>query len=70
MHLPEVIEPEGLVVLPRVVFDDMQPKQGPPDSSKPPPGTEPGTHKIEFVVRDIDDDRVTRHEESSFIVPH
>ena len=31
---------------------------------------EPGTHKIEFVVRDIDDDRVTRHEKSSFIVPH
>jgi cytochrome c oxidase accessory protein FixG len=29
----------------------------------------PGTHKIDFIVRAIDDDRVIRHEPSSFIVP-
>ena len=29
----------------------------------------PGTHKIEFIVRAIDDERVVRHEPSSFIVP-
>ncbi len=30
---------------------------------------EPGTHKIEFIVRAVDDDKVVRHEKSSFIIP-
>ena len=30
---------------------------------------EPGTHKIEFLVRAVDDDNVARHEPSSFIIP-
>jgi len=30
----------------------------------------PGTHKIEFIVQAIDDDKVVRHEKSSFIIPH
>ena len=29
----------------------------------------PGTHKIEFIVQAIDDDKVIRHEQSSFIIP-
>ncbi len=29
----------------------------------------PGTHKIEFIVQAIDDDKVVRHEPSSFIIP-
>jgi cytochrome c oxidase accessory protein FixG len=29
----------------------------------------PGTHKIEFVVQAVDDERVVRHEKSSFIIP-
>jgi len=30
---------------------------------------EPGTHKIEFIIQAVDDDKVVRHEPSSFIVP-
>jgi len=30
---------------------------------------EPGTHRIEFLVQAIDDDKVARHEPSSFIIP-
>jgi cytochrome c oxidase accessory protein FixG len=29
----------------------------------------PGTHKIEFIVQAVDDDKVVRHEKSSFIIP-
>ena len=29
----------------------------------------PGTHKIEFVIQAVDDDKVIRHEPSSFIFP-
>ena len=29
----------------------------------------PGTHKIEFIVQAVDDEKVVRHEKSSFIVP-
>jgi cytochrome c oxidase accessory protein FixG len=29
----------------------------------------PGMHKIEFIVQAIDDDKVVRHEQSSFIIP-
>ena len=29
----------------------------------------PGPHKIEFIVQAVDDDKVVRHEKSSFIVP-
>jgi cytochrome c oxidase accessory protein FixG len=29
----------------------------------------PGSHKIEFIVQAIDDDKVVRHEQSSFIIP-
>ena len=29
----------------------------------------PGTHKIEFIVQAVDDDKVVRHERSSFIIP-
>ncbi|TMH34151.1 MAG: cytochrome c oxidase accessory protein CcoG [Betaproteobacteria bacterium] len=29
----------------------------------------PGTHKIEFVIQAVDDDKVIRHEPSSFIIP-
>jgi cytochrome c oxidase accessory protein FixG len=30
---------------------------------------EPGTHKIEFIVRAVDNDKVVRHEKSTFIIP-
>ncbi len=30
---------------------------------------EPGTHKIEFIIEDITDSKVSRHEKSSFIIP-
>jgi cytochrome c oxidase accessory protein FixG len=30
----------------------------------------PGTHKIEFIVQAVDDEKVVRHEKSSFIIPH
>ena len=30
---------------------------------------EPGTHRIEFLIQAIDDDKVARHEPSSFIIP-
>ena len=29
----------------------------------------PGTHKIEFIIQAVDDDKVVRHEKSSFIIP-
>jgi cytochrome c oxidase accessory protein FixG len=29
----------------------------------------PGTHKIEIIVQAVDDDKVVRHEKSSFIIP-
>jgi len=29
----------------------------------------PGAHKIEFIVQSVEDDKVVRHEKSSFIVP-
>ena len=29
----------------------------------------PGTHTIEFIVQAVDDDKVVRHEKSSFIIP-
>jgi cytochrome c oxidase accessory protein FixG len=29
----------------------------------------PGTHKVELIVQAVDDDKVVRHEKSSFIVP-
>jgi hypothetical protein len=29
----------------------------------------PGAHKIEFVVQSLEDEKVIRHEKSSFIVP-
>jgi hypothetical protein len=29
----------------------------------------PGPHKIEFIVQAVDDEKVVRHEKSSFIVP-
>ena len=31
---------------------------------------DPGTHKIEFIIQAVNDDQVTRHEKSSFIIPH
>jgi polyferredoxin len=31
--------------------------------------TKPGTHKIELIVQSLDDDKVVRHEKSSFIIP-
>jgi hypothetical protein len=30
----------------------------------------PGAHKIEFTIQSVDDERVVRHEKSSFIIPH
>ena len=30
---------------------------------------EPGAHKIEFIVESVEDEKVVRHEKSSFIVP-
>ncbi len=36
------------------------------------PGTDalkPGTHKIEFIIQAQDDEKVVRHEQSSFIIP-
>jgi len=30
----------------------------------------PGTHKIEFIIQAQDDEKVVRHEQSSFIIPH
>jgi cytochrome c oxidase accessory protein FixG len=35
----------------------------------PAEGASPGTYKIEFTVRDLDDERVARHEKSSFVFP-
>ena len=32
-------------------------------------GIQPGPHKIEFIVRAVDDEKVVRHEQSSFIIP-
>ena len=32
-------------------------------------GTRPGPHKIEFIVQAVNDDKVVRHEQSSFIIP-
>jgi cytochrome c oxidase accessory protein FixG len=32
--------------------------------------TRPGPHKIEFLVQAVNDDKVVRHEQSSFIIPH
>jgi len=29
----------------------------------------PGTHKIEFIIQAVDDEKVVRHEKSSFIIP-
>ena len=29
----------------------------------------PGTHKVEFVVQAVEDEKVVRHEPSSFIIP-
>jgi cytochrome c oxidase accessory protein FixG len=39
------------------------------DSRDPHDELTPGTHKIEFIVQAVDDERVVRHEKSSFIVP-
>jgi hypothetical protein len=38
--------------------------QAPAESAKP------GTYKIEFTVQAIDDEKVARHEKSSFVFPH
>jgi hypothetical protein len=29
----------------------------------------PGTYKIEFIVQSVDDEKVARHEKSSFVFP-
>jgi polyferredoxin len=29
----------------------------------------PGTHRIELIIQSLDDDKVVRHEKSSFIIP-
>ena len=38
---------------------------------EPPGGVAPaaGPHKIELTVRAVDDDKVVRHEQSTFIIP-
>jgi cytochrome c oxidase accessory protein FixG len=33
------------------------------------PELEPGTHKIEFIIQAVGDEKVARHEKSSFIIP-
>ena len=31
--------------------------------------SQPGTHKVEFIIQAVDDEKVVRHEQSSFIIP-
>ena len=35
----------------------------------PRDGVAPGTHKIDFTIQAVNDDKVVRHEQSSFIIP-
>ena len=43
--------------------------QVPVDAAAGSAALEPGTHKIEFIVQAQDEEKVVRHEQSSFIVP-
>ena len=33
------------------------------------PALQPGTHKIDIIVRAVDDEQVSRHEKSTFLIP-
>ena len=43
--------------------------QVPVDATAGGAGLQPGTHKIEFIIQAVDDEKVVRHEQSSFIIP-
>jgi hypothetical protein len=43
--------------------------QVPVDAGSGSAELQPGTHKIEFIIQAQDDEKVVRHEQSSFIIP-
>ncbi len=43
--------------------------QVPVDTGSGVDALKPGTHKIEFIIQALDDEKVVRHEQSSFIIP-
>jgi cytochrome c oxidase accessory protein FixG len=53
---PVALEPEGAKLLPLRL-------------RVPAEAAAPGTHRIEFVVRSLEDEAVARHEKSTFILP-
>ncbi len=44
--------------------------QVPVDAASANEALKPGTHKIEFIIQARDEEKVVRHEQSSFIIPH
>jgi cytochrome c oxidase accessory protein FixG len=59
---PIVLEPSSARLIPLRV-------QVPTDSTSETGAPKPGTYKIEFVIQSLDNEQVSRHEQSSFIIP-
>jgi cytochrome c oxidase accessory protein FixG len=65
LKLQAPVEPSGEERKHEEESDELRPRKHREDSVE----LRPGAHKIEFIVEAVEDEKVVRHEKSSFIVP-